>query len=398
MVSRSSPHVLFMGPSNRRLREMIAQLEQRGIPARCMDDHDDVTPEGFKNSDVLLWAINPGATETELNKARELLSHADAEHLTALVWGMPDSFAMPKGPLVECVSGETSVDEVVGRLTAMAHYAPILKQMDIELERLQRLGRHLNRYFEEIDQELRLAGRLQRDFLPRKMPNCERLKFTELYRPAAWVSGDIYDVFTLDDEHVGMFLADAMGHGTAAGLMSMFLRRSLVPLEPNGNGDRIVPPADAVCALHEGLVGYQLPHAQFVTAAYAIFDRRTLEVRLARGGHPYPLHIHNDGSITELRCEGGLIGVEGIDPEFNECQAQLACGDKVVFYTDGLEDLFIADRDSDSETAAFAEPLRTWAFLSGEEFVSVLSLHLDQREGSLNPADDMTVLIAEVIS
>ena len=398
MVSRSSPHVLFMGPSNPRLREMIEQLEQRGIPARCVDHHDDVTPEGFKNSDVLLWAINPDATEAELNKARELLDSADAENLTALVWGMPDNFAMPRGPLIECVSGETSIEEVLGRLTAMAHYAPILRQMDVELERLQRLGQHLNRYFEEIDQELRLAGRLQRDFLPRRMPNCARLRFTEMFRPAAWVSGDIYDVFDLDDEHVGMFLADAMGHGTAAGLMSMFLRRSLIPLEPGGDGDRIVPPADAVCALHESLVGYQLPHAQFVTAAYAIFNRRTLEMRLARGGHPYPLHIRGDGSVTELRCEGGLIGVEGMDPEFTECRTTLALGDRIVFYTDGLEDLFIADRDSETETATLAGPLQQWVGLSGEDFITALGEHLDQREGSLNPEDDMTVLIAEVIS
>jgi sigma-B regulation protein RsbU (phosphoserine phosphatase) len=288
------------------------------------------------------------------------------------------------------------MEEVIGRLTTLARYAPVIKRMEKELQQLQRLGRHLNRYFDEIDQEMRLAGRLQRDFMPHKLPEVPRLRFAQLYRPAVWVSGDIFDVFLIDNQHLAMFIADAMGHGTAAGLMTMFLRRALVPKQLTGDAECIVAPAQAIQRLHEGLARQELPHAQFVTAAYAIIDIESLDIRLARGGHPYPLRISATGEISELHCEGGLLGVPGLDPEFTEHHTRLDPGDKLIFYTDGLEDVLLSTRDPKTGLAEFTEHLREWAGLDADTLISALTEHLDCQEGSLNPKDDMTVIVAEV--
>lgn len=106
-------------------------------------------------------------TQSSIHGLLESLANAQ---VTSIVWGMPDNASVPPGPFVERLANETSVDEVVGRLATLNRFAPQVKRMERELQQLQRLGQQLNRYFSEVDQELRLAGRLQRDFLPRTFP------------------------------------------------------------------------------------------------------------------------------------------------------------------------------------------------------------------------------------
>jgi sigma-B regulation protein RsbU (phosphoserine phosphatase) len=396
MASDFVPSVLFLGPEGGRSAQLRELLRQRGMPdSRLVIDPAPVR-RTLQAADVLVCALDPKEAGVDAEGLRAIVARAQAENVATLLWGAPDNFRPPDGELVECLSADVGLDAVVDRLTALARYAPVVKRIEAELQRLQRLGRHLNRYFEEIDHELRLAGRLQRDFLPRAMPDVGPLRFAQLYRPAGWVSGDIFDVFAIDTRRIGIFIADAMGHGTAAGLMTMFLRRALVPKQGRGDAERIVAPADAMQQLHEGLVRHDLPHAQFVTAAYAILNVESLELRLARGGHPYPLHVNAAGEIREIRCEGGLLGVPGFEPEFDEHHDYLAPGDKVLFYTDGLEELFIAGRDEDTARAAFTGQVRDWVRLDADALVTALGDHLDQREGSLNPRDDATLVVAEV--
>jgi len=395
MVSSSAPSVLLLGPAHERSREIYDHLQKRGVPENRLVIDPAPARHALQAADVLLCALNPKEADADVKGLEAIVARAQAENVATVLWGVPDNFKRPEGELVECLSADVGLDEVVDRLTALARYAPVVKRMEIELHRLQRLGRHLNRYFEEIDHELRLAGQLQRDFLPHQLPSVGPLKFAQLYRPAGWVSGDIFDVFPIDARHVGMFIADAMGHGTAAGLMTMFLRRALVPTQSDGKSERILAPVEAMRQLHDGLVRQNLPHAQFVTAAYAILNTESLEMRLARGGHPYPLHVNPAGEISEMRCEGGLLGVAEFEPEFDEHRSYLAPGDKVIFYTDGLEELFIAGRE-DSEQAEFTGLLREWVRLGADTLVTALADHLDQQEGSLNPADDVTLIVAEV--
>ena len=58
---------------------------------------------------------------------------------------------------------------------------------------------------ENLSEQLRLAGLVQRDFLPSELPNTDRIKWAANFLPAEWVSGDIYDVVRLDEQHIGFF-------------------------------------------------------------------------------------------------------------------------------------------------------------------------------------------------
>ena len=71
---------------------------------------------------------------------------------------------------------------------------------------------------DNLTEQLRLAGLVQQDFLPAKLPNTDEIRWSTIFLPAEWVSGDIYDIVRIDEQHIGFYVADIVGHGMPAAL------------------------------------------------------------------------------------------------------------------------------------------------------------------------------------
>ncbi len=397
MATRHAPHILILHATEQRCEPVRERLAQRGLSSDCFDlrvGGEDPSP---KSADVAAFVLSDDTTPEHVARVQALLDQLSNLHVASLVWGLPAGTALTGGNFVDRASPEVTPDEVVGRLSVLAQLSPTLRRMELEINQMQRLGAQVNRYFEEIDKEMRLAGRLQREFLPSTLPSRPKLRFAALYRPAAWVSGDIYDVFAINERRLGVFVGDAMGHGTAAALMSMFLRTALTVIDTTQGEPRVLPPEEALAGVHRSLCRQNLRRTQFVTAAYITIDPETLEASVARGGHPYPILARSDGTLDEIRPEGGLIGVADLEPEFAHQSLALHPGDKVIVYTDGLEDVIVTERTGRDTAAQFTEHLFAWKDLGADEFIAAMNEFLDRRSGSLNPEDDMTVVVAEAI-
>ena len=392
----ANPRILVYETSPNGESPLFERLQSQGLCPRRHDLLEAVQQEMLDQPGIAFVIADESADETVLEQTITLLKRLVAEKVPTLVWGASDKVRWSGGPMVEWLTADTSLDEIAGRLSTLVRYVPLMKRFERELGHLHRLGEQLNRYFGEIDQEMRLAGRLQRDFLPRSLPELTGYDFSLIYRPASWVSGDMYDVFRIDEQHWGIFLADAMGHGVAAGLLTMFLRQALVPKRITGSSYSIVSPPEAMTDLHMCLVRQQLPNCQFLTAVYAILNTQTRELRISRAGHPYPLHIHSDGKISQIQAGGGLLGLPDIEPEFEETSLRLEPGDKVAFFTDGLEDDFFAGTEAHSPLPRVTPVLQEWARLPVTEFADAICEHLDCKVGSLHPADDITLLTLQV--
>lgn len=393
-MARAQPVLIFDGAPERSTA-LCARLLALGLDTTRHSLSDECDPKRAQKSPLAAIVLEPGVDAAQSVRVAALTERLTHDRVATLVWGAAPPGASAPPSYAEFAGADQSLDEIVGRVAMMARYGPMVRRMEQELEYLDRLARQLNRHFAELDQELRLAGRLQRDFLPQKYPPVEGLVFAGIFRPATWVSGDLYDVFRVDEHHVGFFIADAMGHGVAAGLMTMFLRQALEPKQIAGGVHRVCAPAEALMHLHEGLLRQDLPNQQFVTAVYGLIDTRDWTVRVARGGHPHPIHIDADGALRELRPQGGLLGLADVEAEFSEESITLQPGEKLLLYTDGVEEAFVdPDRGTD-DTPVFRAPLREWARHPAPEFGRLLTLHLDQLEGSLHPSDDVTVLLVE---
>lgn len=283
--------------------------------------------------------------------------------------------------------------EIAAKLAAAEALQPAMENLQTELMAARKLGASTGVQLKEFDEEMRLAARLQRDFLPRRLPEVGAARFSVLYRPLGWVSGDIYDVARLDETHVGFYVADAVGHGMPAALLTMFIKRSLQTKRIVGNTYEIVPPDVSLQQLNASICEQNLSSCQFCTATYGVLDTASLRLTYARAGHPEPILTHADGEMTTLAAPGSLLGVFP-DERYTSATVDLAPGDRLVLYTDGLEDALI---DAAGQGPSLTERLAELHGLPREEMLLQLTAWIDENPGSARAEDDVTVVVLDVV-
>ena len=348
---------------------------------------------------VLLSGPGPAADASRVNEEfNDLVRSLDAQRTAAIVLdGGGARVERGERSLVDVVRRDISAAELRGRLAMIDRYHAHLCRFEEELRGMERVGKRLNEQFREVDLEMQLAARIQRHFLPSVVEPIGRFRFASTYRPASWVSGDIFDIFRIDEDHTGFYVADVVGHGMAASLLTLFIKRAIVPKEVQGSSYRILTPAEALAGLNETLVAQRLPNYQFVTACYAVLDHAAMTLTYARGGHPFPLLIPGDGAPRELKTAGGLVGIFE-NEAFAEVSTPLQSGDKVLFYTDGVELAFQDGPEPAVDPRAFLRTFESLAHLPIDAMVRGIERHLDDESGSLHPRDDVTILGLEVLA
>ncbi len=291
-----------------------------------------------------------------------------------------------------CLDDNASPAELRATISAAASLQPAIRQLRAELDSARQATQPSSEKAEALDQELRLASRLQRDFLPRRLPEVGAVRFAVLYRPAEWVGGDIYDVARLDETHVGFYVADAVGHGLPAALLTMFIKKAFQTKRIIGNTYQIVTPESALGELNTDIFDQQLSGSPFCTAVYAVIDTASLILTFARAGHPEPVLIRPDGTCQTLPSRGTLLGVFP-DETFPPQQQQLNPGDRLVLYSDGVEPLLQCE---DRHVREPADLFASWAGRGREEILLGLNEQLDAAPAESRQADDITVLIMDI--
>ena len=267
-----------------------------------------------------------------------------------------------------------------------------IAQLTYDLQFLRRRDEQINGVITKLDEEQRLAARLQQDFLPKRLPQVGPIHFHTLFRPASYVSGDLYDVAQLDETHVAFYVADAVGHGMPAALLTMFMRNALVTKEIGQGKYRLLNPSETISRLNNSLCQQNLSNATFATAAYGTIDTKNLTMSLSRGGHPSPVLIR-DGKAIDLGIDGALLGIFP-DETFADATVQLQRGDRVLVYTDGIEVAFSESDRPDNDRwrdEILKHPGQPLSHLL-EHFSTMLDLH----DGSILPKDDLTIVAFDV--
>ena len=282
-------------------------------------------------------------------------------------------------------TGDIAVD-TISRLDELQRELDRVRE---ELDVLRRRDDKLQFSMRRMDEELQLAARLQQDFLPKAMPRVGNVRFQTLFRPAAHVSGDLYDVMRLDEANVGFYMADAVGHGMPAALLSMFLKTALVTKEINASGYRLLEPAQTMARLNDALVEQKLSHTTFATALYGRVNIQTLELTIARGGHPNPIIVKHDGSLRPIEADGPLLGIFPGET-FEQATVRLEPGDRVFIYSDGIEWAFGDERTPD--TSRWRENLLAWRAMPTEQLLGEFAQGVDRTQKK----DDLTVIAIDV--
>lgn len=296
---------------------------------------------------------------------------------------------------------------VAATLGAVMARQELLRAAEDEARLLRRFQGGLRTEMEKLQDELQLAASVQREFLPKALPPVPNLDFHVLFRPCGYVSGDIYDVLRLDENHVGFFLADAVGHGVPAALMTMVIARGLTTKVVTPDGSTLLAPAEVLRRLNEEMVDRHGNGSRFATAVYGVIDVRTRRVTLAGAGHPPPLRIRisddpDDSSpthTTRIETSGGLLGVFP-DAQYDEATFTLAPDEMLVVHSDGFETAFpVVSADARSKKLPnhhyvehFVRLARAWHRDGISNAMKRLGSEIDRQSGSLHQVDDLSAI------
>ena len=185
-----------------------------------------------------------------------------------------------------------------------------------------------------IENELDIASKMQQSILPTEFPESPLYEVCGNMTPAREVGGDFFDIFNLEDGHLGLAIADVSGKGVPAALFMMASRTLL-----KGAAIGMYEPGKVLGEVNQLL--YEDNDAMmFVTLLYAVYDPEAKTLTYANGGHTLPVLIHADGSHTVLPSTNGIA--LGVMPGADFEQATVSCspGDTIVFYTDGVTEAF----------------------------------------------------------
>jgi serine phosphatase RsbU (regulator of sigma subunit) len=184
-----------------------------------------------------------------------------------------------------------------------------------------------------IERDLEVADQIQRGFLPKRPPQLAGYEFFHHYQPASHVGGDFHDYVALADGRLAVIVADVVGHGLTAAMLTAKLAAELRlhllsrPL-----------PADAVTQLNTSLAP-DLREGHFITLCLATLHPESGEMTIVNAGHPRPILRHEDGRVVDVANEqvGLPLGVIEARP-YEQCSVRLAPGAVLLIFTDGINE------------------------------------------------------------
>ena len=204
------------------------------------------------------------------------------------------------------------------------------KQLHSELGRKVR---ELEETSAALRRDLERAEVIQRALLPRSPPPMEGYCIQAVYRPGQHVGGDLYDVVRLSERHLVFYLADATGHGVTSAMLSVLFKQRLVLADPATG--RALPPAEVLEAVNRSLCQAHAAPGLFLTAVLGVLDTSDSTLTLASAGHPPVLHVRPGRETHLIRRTGPALGLAP-DAQFRQERIQVAAGDRIFLYTDGL--------------------------------------------------------------
>jgi len=284
--------------------------------------------------------------------------------------------------------------------------ARLYSKLDESYRSLEKAKMKIEAYSKALDKEMEKGKKIQRDFLPRKIPRIAGWEIAVYFHPARQVSGDFYDAFMLPENLLGLVIADVCDKGVGSALF-MALFRSLIRVfsgkislqgvsvpgstktEPDSHGDLLYDALNAVSLTNDYIAEEHGEENMFATLFFGVLDPQTGKMAYVNGGHE-PLQIVNQsGFKRSLKATGPVVGMLPA-MEYQVKQVRIEPGDILIGYTDGVteamsprEELFGKQRISN----LLEKPPPT-----ASELVEQLKLELFKHIDHAPQFDDITMI------
>ena len=279
---------------------------------------------------------------------------------------------------VRRMSGIKARNEV-GRL------ADSFSEMSTEIDRYTKEIRQLTGEKERAEAELNLAARIQSSMLPTEFPVRPELTLFASMDPAKEVGGDFYDFFFIDEEHLGLVIADVSGKGVPAALFMMMSKILLKNHAMSG-----LSPAEVLNRTNLGICENNRNN-MFVTVWFGVLDIATGHVTAANAGHEYPMIRKPDGGFEIMKDRHGFVLGALRRKRYTEYEFDIEPGGTLFVYTDGAAEA--TDRDNRLfGTERMLGALNLEPAASPEVLLGNMKSAIDGFVGEAPQFDDLTML------
>ncbi|SFD05371.1 SpoIIE family protein phosphatase [Butyrivibrio sp. YAB3001] len=244
---------------------------------------------------------------------------------------------------------------------------------------------------ERIGVELGLATRIQAGMLPSEFPPFPDRNEFDIYAamdPAREVGGDFYDFFLIDEDHLGLVIADVSGKGIPAALYMMIAKVILQSCAMLGKSA-----AEVLQKTNDALTSKNTMD-MFVTVWFGILEISSGKLTCANAGHEYPAIKRANGEFELYKDKHGFVigGMEGV--RYKEYLLELEHGDKLFLYTDGVPEA--TDKDNKMYgTERMIVALNKAAGESPQQILKLVRDDINKFVGDAEQFDDLTMMCIE---
>jgi len=240
---------------------------------------------------------------------------------------------------------------------------------------------------DQMEKQLELAAQVQRDFLPKENPESEHFDISGANIPCYQIGGDYYDFIKIDDNRIGVTIADVSGKGVSSALIMAQLRASLhTQLSPVYE---IKETADKLNTLVHSSTASNV----FITFFFGELNQDNGEFAYINAGHSPPMLLHKKGNITRLDTCGFCLGMfPTVDYEVR--QINLEKGDTALFFTDGFTECRNQANEEFNEDR-LGKLLKKHHKLSSLKLLEKIFDEVNSFTSGTEQMDDMTLVIVK---
>jgi PAS domain S-box-containing protein len=244
------------------------------------------------------------------------------------------AFVLPRkdgGRLPVIISSRTL--ENSGRQFEIVTFTDISEQVRTA-EELRSANAKLQQRQLEIEEDLRLAARVQRSLAPKSLVG-DRLSVDSFYHPVHSIGGDFALVDSQDSEHISLLVCDVSGHGIGSALVA-----NRIYSETAGHLRNGLPFIEMFAELNRFLIE-NMAAGMFITVAAARIDTNLRRMVFAGAGHPPAMLARRGQSPLLLESRSTVLGAlpDGVDTT-PSLELQVEQDDRIVLYTDGITEVF----------------------------------------------------------
>ena len=244
----------------------------------------------------------------------------------------------------------------------------------------------------KLDLDIELASSIQGLLLPSTFPPSDKIEFAAHYTPAQKIGGDLYDVFAIDDNRIGVAIADVSGKGISASILMAICQTNLRHISR-----QLDSPAEVLSAINAQMQS-SMRRDMFITIVYAIIDQAKQTITFARAGHELPFFYRHasDGTDTveAVQSQGmalGMVPPEIFDLTIKDKTVPFGKDDALLLYTDGVTESVNASGDEYSGERLI-ETLKTHGNSNAQSILAQVMDSVHRFSGDEGQPDDLTLI------